>query len=82
MPYIHSKSAENRFWPKFPSMRESLKSSGSASGVVIEPGLSCAKPCRLSGAKATKAKAMVLAWIKMRETTARENILPLLLIIH
>ena len=80
-PYIHSKSAENRFWPEFASMRESLISSGKASGGVMESGWSCAKPWTLSGAKAMKAKTMVLAGKQMRPTT-REVIFPLLLRIH
>ena len=59
MPYIHSKSAENRFWPEFTSVRESLMSSGKDSGVVMELGWSCAKPWTLSGVKATKAKTSI-----------------------
>ena len=80
-PYIHSKSAENRFWPEFASMRESLISSGKASGGVMESGRSCAKPWTLSGAKAMKAKTMVLAGKQMRPTT-REVIFPLPFRIH
>ena len=74
LPYIHSKSVENRFWPLFASPFESWMSFGltRASGVDMGSVWSLVKPWTASGmesmVEAMRANTMVLALMQSRLT--------------